>query len=346
MALPFSNYFAAYNYILVLLSYAPKTGMDASLIKLTALPFEAFAGWTAYRIAALCGCKQESDGPWRSPWHALLAIMLLPSVILNASACGQCDIIYTSFLLACTYDFMRRNGWRACFWLGMALSFKLQAIFLGPFVLLMLLRRRISLVQLGVAPLVVAALAVPPILVGRPIHQVIVLYQEQTTLYTALGMNVANWWSFVPKQFHAAGLWVALAAAAAAALAYVAIGRRRTALDEGWILFAAALSLTIMPFMLPRMHDRYFFPAEVFWAVLACARVSSFVPALLMQMAALLVYCNFLIRPWRPVRGAAVAVAAVMTTFVLVWAWKVYRDSSLSGGKAHPAGPRPGAVLA
>ena len=52
--------------------------------------------------------------------------------------------------------------------------------------------------------------------------------------------------------------------------------------------------LTLAPFLLPKMHERYFFPAAVFAIVLAFYRPRSALIALLFQLTVLLSYLPYL----------------------------------------------------
>jgi len=61
-------------------------------------------------------------------------------VIINGAAWGQCDAIYTAFCLGSLYFILAdRPAW-ACILFGLALSFKLQAVFFAPVLLLLFLR--------------------------------------------------------------------------------------------------------------------------------------------------------------------------------------------------------------
>lgn len=60
------------------------------------------------------------------------AVLLAPTVILNGSYWGQCDIIYSAFLLASIYFLSKRKDALSLIMYGLSISFKLQAIFLFP----------------------------------------------------------------------------------------------------------------------------------------------------------------------------------------------------------------------
>jgi hypothetical protein len=60
-------------------------------------------------------------------------------------------------------------------------------------------------------------------------------------------------------------------------------------------LIASALAcLALVPFVLPRMHERYFYPAEIFSLVLVFYKPRLWFLPLLFQASGLLVYSNYL----------------------------------------------------
>jgi Gpi18-like mannosyltransferase len=78
--------------------------------------------------------------PGLSPLFAALAVLFTPTVILNSSFWGQADAIHTTFLLACLYFLVTRREIPAFIAFGVAVAFKLQAIFLAPLLLILLLK--------------------------------------------------------------------------------------------------------------------------------------------------------------------------------------------------------------
>ncbi len=56
-------------------------------------------------------------------------VLLCPTVIINSAYWCQCDVIYTSFLLLSLLYFYRDNSRKSLVFMGIAFSFKLQALF-------------------------------------------------------------------------------------------------------------------------------------------------------------------------------------------------------------------------
>ena len=78
------------------------------------------------------------------PCLAALITLLAPFVVLNSSAWGQNDSIYTAFIVACLYALLReRRAW-AFIAFGISFSIKSQAMFLAPLFLWLLIKKQVK----------------------------------------------------------------------------------------------------------------------------------------------------------------------------------------------------------
>ena len=83
-------------------------------------------------------------------------------------------------------------------------------------------------------------------------------------------MNAANPYFFVGPRGYETALYVGIALAVIFLLAWVLIyGFKKYELNKSTLIFSALTSLAIVPYILPKMHDRYFYPADVFSIVMA-----------------------------------------------------------------------------
>jgi hypothetical protein len=79
------------------------------------------------------------------------------------------------------------------------------------------------------------------------------------------------------------------------------------------------LTLAMMPFVLPHMHERYFFAADVFAFALMVQRPSTWPIAVLLQMGSALAYGQFLYGcPFAPYAGMIPMTVAIGLTLRLV----------------------------
>ena len=179
--------------------------------------------------------------------------------------------------------------------LGIAFSFKLQTVFVLPLWGGLWLLRRVRFRELLWFPAAYAATCVPALLLGKPLGDILGVYFGQAAEYSGyLNLNAPNVYALIP---HGAEVNTALAARlgilaafalAAAVLAALLVFRRQA--DDRALLAAAVVLAIGVPFLLPHMHERYFFLADVLALAWACAFPRSAPCALLVELASLGAY--------------------------------------------------------
>ena len=89
-------------------------------------------------------------------------------------------------------------------------------------------------------------------------------------LMRQLQMNFANLYAWIPDDRYY-GWWPlgVIFAACVVLLVAVAVYRSAVQITAGLTVFLATYSVLVVPYVLPRMHDRYYFPADVIAIVLA-----------------------------------------------------------------------------
>jgi Gpi18-like mannosyltransferase len=281
---PFTNYPPYYSYLLLLVAQLDRIAPPLALIKAVSMVFElGCAAMVASIVRRAGGGRRAADLAFAGAW-------LAPTVLLNGPYWAQADSLWTFFILLSIRLFMAGGNGVPAFAVGFAV--KAQSVFLGPFVLGMLLKRRIHWLWLAVVPAVYLLLALPVLIEGRSLMSVATVYLDQANTYTALSRNAANPWIFAPigESF---GVGIGMAAAAAAGL-YLAWRASRVSMDdrEG-LLIAAALALLLMPFLLPKMHDRYFYAFELAAIAMACRNPRYVAVAVMAQADGVLSYMMF-----------------------------------------------------
>jgi Gpi18-like mannosyltransferase len=279
----FSNYTPPYLYGLVIasqiLSFLPKL----TAIKLLTFPFEALAALIIYRLVK----DRYPQGDW--PRLAAFTFLFAPTVVLNGAYWGQCDIIYTTGLLGCLWGLAQRRYVWAWVSFGAAAAVKLQAVWLLPALLVGALKGQFSWRQLGLVPLTYGALMLPAALLGRPWGELWGIYWNQSQTFDRLSLNAPNLYQWVSNDNYGRILpWaLALAGGLIALFIWVASKSSIPLTFPNWLKISL-ISLVLVPFLLPKMHDRYFFPADVvsllygfyfppyFWVPLALNGISLF----------------------------------------------------------------------
>jgi Gpi18-like mannosyltransferase len=286
---PFANYTPAYLTLLALvaqLSFLPKI----AAIKLISIAGDFVAALLAYRLVRL---RYASS---LLPACAAAAVLLAPGVVIESALWGQSDVIYTSFLLGFLACIIAQRPVAAMLCFGIAVAVKLQAAMLAPLVLLLLIRRRIPLASLLLLPIAYLVLALPALAAGRPWQQILTIYFVQADTYHLLSMRAPNPYLFIDNALYPVLVPLGLSAAAATAIAFAWLGYRSGArLDRERLVLAATYCLALLPFVLPKMHERSFYPASVFAIVLAFYRPRLTWIAVALQASSALSYLVFLV---------------------------------------------------
>ncbi|WP_153035163.1 glycosyltransferase 87 family protein [Amycolatopsis sp. YIM 10] len=259
----FSNYNAPYLYLLVVLSYLPVPPLIG--IKLISVVFDFVLAYFAYRLVDL-----RYPGRWW-PLPAGAVVVFLPTVVLNSSMWAQADSIYSAFALGGLYFALRHRPYLACAFFGLALAFKLQAIFLFPVLLLLVLAKRVPWRALLLVPAVYLVLDVPALLIGADPVALLTIYATQTETYGQLTLNAPNAYQFLTGVTDTDVLKAVGVALTGALLlgGIVALLARATELTTTRILLLATVSALLVPYFLPAMHERYFYLADVLTVVAA-----------------------------------------------------------------------------
>ncbi|MFC6563688.1 hypothetical protein [Actinoplanes utahensis] len=337
----FANYNAPYLYLLTgltwLHTHTPLSVM--TLVKTLSVVFDVVLAVYAARIVGLRWPDRRVTA------LAGIVVLLLPTVVLNGAFWGQCDSIYSAFTMAGLYYVLRDRLWLAMAFFGLAVSFKLQAVFVFPVLIVLLLAGRVHVRHLLVIPAVYIGLAVPAWLCGRPFTDLMLVYAKQSGQYRLLGLNAPTIYAFLHPTaadlavFRRAG--VLFAVAAVLLLAYIALIRGGT-LDPARIVLTAAASSLLTPFLLPGMHERYFMQADVLAVVAAFWVPRLRLVPILVQVASFLSYVPYL-QGWRQPRPVDMRLLALAMFAALVL---VIREL-LRGGPAVPEpGPEPADALA
>jgi len=287
----FALYTPAYLYLLWLATLVNGIVSRVTLIKLISISFDILSAFFVYKIIWL---KYPHS---RVPWLAAALAFSLPTVILNSSYWGQCDSIYTSFLLACLYFLLTERPIWAIFFFSLAFTFKLQAVFLLPFLAVYTLRKKIPWWSYLLIPGVYIAFALPTIFAGRPWLEVLGIYATQTDKFPKWSVTLPSIYlplqGSVPLTKPLTLITVALAAVIVLIWVYLAWKKREKDGYNPFILTALA-SAALVPFILPRMHERYFYLQDLTALIAAFFMPELWFLPILSQVISVMSYGPFL----------------------------------------------------
>jgi Gpi18-like mannosyltransferase len=307
----FYDYTPPYLYLIALATFLPLKPIYS--IKLISIVFEALLAVLTYRLV-----REVSPSNGRAHWAAVV-VLLLPTVALNGSLWGQCDVIHTSFAVLALLCLLTHKPLLACIAYGVALAFKLQAVFLFPAFLILVILKHIHLRHLCIIPAVYAAAVLPCWFAGRDIWSLMTIYFTQMGTYDDLTLNAPNVYQWLPAgNLSALPLVAALCAAGATAIvvvAYACLPKAPVRLSSVEIIQLALLFAVLEPFVLPRMHDRYFYMADVLGAIYAFVYPRRwFIPVCIVS-ASFLAYFPFAFQ----MRLVDLGIAAFLMAFALAF---------------------------
>lgn len=293
VALPKGNYTAPYLYFLAAISYLPF--YDLYLIKLFSILFDVILAWGGCRLVQALVPGDRYRGA-----AAFSLLLLLPTVILNASAWAQCDAIYAALCLHGLAAGLEGRPRSSAFLAGLAFACKLQTVFLLPVWAVLWMSRRTRFRHLLWFPAACVLSVLPALALGKPLADVLGVYFGQAAEYSAyLTLNAPSLYALIPSS---AQVNVALAARVGILAAFVLVLGvlgwlllRRRGLSRRAVFLAGVVFAIGIPLLLPHMHDRYFFLADVLTLTWACTDRRGVLPAVFTQIASLGAYHAYLL---------------------------------------------------
>ena len=282
------DYTQMYKYIITLLTKLPMDSLYS--YKLVSCLFDyllaLYAGLivrhiTKNRVAALLGYG---------------AILFLPNVFLNSAVWGQCDAIFTAFTVMSFYYLLKERDVASLVCYGIAFAFKIQAVFFAPVIVLAFLRKKFRWFTLPVPFLTYGACALPAVFAGMNAGEALFgIYLRQIGEYSALTLNAPNLYQFLgssyaaDRQLSSLMVWCSFGLCALLCIAFYRY--RGTLSDTRWVC-VAYLFAVVLPFVLPHMHERYFYMADIFAVLFAfCCIRKTYVAVLTIYPSLRVVMC-------------------------------------------------------
>jgi Gpi18-like mannosyltransferase len=284
---PDAIYHPLYLYLISLSTLLPLPKLHA--IKLFSLVGDYVAAWYVWRLS-----KRYSPQGWAA-WAAMTAFLFLPTVVMNGALWGQCDVLYTAGFLASLFYLVERRPVTALVAFGFSCAFKPQAIFWCPLLAGLFVAGRLPWKWIWVPATVYIGCALPALLAGKPVMDA--LWRWGSDFRSDLTAGAPNWYQWVFEQQPEVFWWPGIVLTLVATAFFVLCVEHTAASGSSggrWLLSLAFLSVLFPPFLLPGMHDRYFFPADVLSVLYAVFVPGGYRPAILVQSASAFAYLPFL----------------------------------------------------
>ena len=274
------NYNIPYQTLIALATYLPLP-REAAYKAVSVLFDYALSAALALGVLRFTGSRGKAALAWS-------VTVCLPSVVLNSAAWGQCDAIYTFFLVMCFVFLMRGRFTGAMLFFGAAFAFKLQAVFFLPFLLFYYVQsRKFSALRFLLIPLPILFLSLGGLVQGRSLGDLFTVYFNQMNEYPRISLCYPSFWNLLVENSakdNADRYLEMYRYCILITVLLLAVGMlwllRRKQLDRRALTMTACAMLYTCVLFLPAMHDRYSYPALIF-AVLACFLCPRMIPVAL-----------------------------------------------------------------
>ena len=296
------NYNLLYQTIIALLTYLPINPLQA--YKWLSVLFDFGIAFATMHVLKKWG---KSD---RQQLLGYGIVLVLPTAVMNSAMWGQCDSIYTFFVILFAIALFERKPNKACIWLGIALAFKLQAVFAFPFLVFSFWflnheKPKLKIWHFLWIPITMFLSGIVCYLAGqRDFFKVFKVYLNQTEEYPYLYANYPSFWTFFsikngPLDGYVRYGKVALVFTIVALGALVFVlghcsrSSQQVKAEYAWIILFILVYTCVM--FLPSMHERYGYVYEIL-AVLLCFIDEKTVPlCIALQVISCMTYLHFLI---------------------------------------------------
>ena len=253
---PVGNYNIPYLYFMALFSYS--SVKDLYLIKLLSTVFDVLLAYSAMRLVSRW---QKSAG---LRLGCFFTVLLWPTVFLNSAVWAQCDSIYVALALLGIDLALDERPVLAMTCMALSFGFKLQAVFILPALGIALLMGKVKPRHLLWIPAVFFISLLPALFAGRSLASCLSIYADQTQEYGYLFHNAPTVWHFFESaDFESFSVLTVFTAGAAVILFMffcLTFIRKLKTQDLVRLFFLSAM---LVPYVLPRMHERYFYMADV-----------------------------------------------------------------------------------
>ncbi len=251
---PFSNYAPLYLYLIKVLTWLPVDSLVS--LKTLSVIFDLVLA----SLAAIIAQKKSL---------VFASVLALPTVIINSALWGQSDSLYATFVLLSLWLIIRDKPLGATLAFAISFCFKVQSLFFLPVLAGYLLRARGRWLYLFLIPLIYVLSVLPAWLGGGSFSELLLVYANQANEYQALVLSAPTVYAFIERLTLTEGtrslaVFSGVVVAAIAALALVVLLRRsRESLTAPRAVLISLFCVIVIPFLLPRMHERYFYLADV-----------------------------------------------------------------------------------
>ena len=310
------NYGIPYQFLIAVMTYIPIK--EIYLFKTLSCIFDFLL---AFRGAQLvCSLKKETS-------HFLFlivyaCILVMPPIVLNSSVWGQCDAIYVYFVIEALSALYNEKTVNTFLFVGIAFAFKLQAIFILPFLIYYYVtKKNFSILHLGISLFTFYLLQLPGIIAGRSLLDPFSVYIGQTGQYKSMWGNFMSFWAFIGNHSESLSMLAVVLTVCILGIGFMLLlnSTADLAKPDDFIKILIWSVWTCVLF-LPAMHDRYGYLLDLLLLLSTFIHKCFFKHAIATSFCTLSVYGNILFANGANIKmlGAIYTIAYLCYTYE-VW---------------------------
>ncbi len=226
-----------------------------------------------------------------------IIMITLPVQFINSAIWGNADCIYVCFLLYSLYFALRKQGALAFLMFGFALANKMQALFLAPFLVYLLLRREVKFSAILCIPLAILISFLPAYFCGASFIEPFAFYGKQFSGYSKLTLGCPNFWqlfAFRDSSVDVINRGSTYIGLLLIGVIFAIVWLRMIRNSDENLLNIAIFLIGITVFFLPHMHERYFYLVDVLIVAYTIIKDKRYYLILLMQLASGIAYYHYI----------------------------------------------------
>ncbi|MCI8599065.1 MAG: hypothetical protein HFJ10_11615 [Lachnospiraceae bacterium] len=265
------DYAPSFVYILWVISKLPINPMTA---------YKAIHIVIDFVAAAVMGkIVMETTGSKIKSFCTYGFMLLVPTLWAESALWAQCDIIFMTFLLFCFYYLIQERPNMALFFYGLAFAFKLQSLFIFPFLVILWVNKKIKLQHFLWIPGLYFLSIIPAWIAGRPLMDLINIYMAQGAQDVwSLSIKWPNIYQIIGNQYFLleyaeAGTWLILGILMCVMFA---MAQKRYRITSEFMIQMGLFFAILTPYFLPHMHERYGCVADILAVIYAMMNIKRF----------------------------------------------------------------------
>lgn len=288
LAVGYYNYTPIYMYILWFLTILP---IDTLLgIKVVSVLFDFLLAIVVARIVKVLK-------PGANPLLPFGIVWIAPTVISNSAMWGQCDAIYTSFVMLCLLYLLKEQPAKALLFYGIAFAIKLQSIFFAPVLVLLFFLKKIRFRDFFFVPLVYVVSIIPVWIAGRPLKELLLIYLGQTGANPTLSVIYPNIYYLIGNDvylelYSGTAIWFTMGVLLVF-MYYVLKKTYDIGISKDVLIQTALVCGSLIVFLLPNMRERYSYMVDILAVIFAMTNWRKFYVPLLRITISYMAYTTY-----------------------------------------------------